>query len=251
MPRLTGLQVFALVSVVALVVTGVGMAAPLTSAAASGDNGRIACASNQDGDFEIYTYNPDGNDSRQLTTNDASDFEATWSPDGTRIAFTSTRSGDQEIWTMYQDGSGLKRLTFTEGEDRPGSFTPDGDRIAFQSARFADEIPSGTPHSALELMIMDADGSNPERLTDNHRLDSFAHVSPDGTEIAFTTHRDDDFEIYTMNIDGSAPTRITNSSGEDAHASWSPDGSQLVFHSRRDPHGPQLEDLPYSCGRLG
>lgn len=233
---------FAALSVVALLVSMVGVVAPPATAAFPGDNGPIVCASNQDGNFELYTYDADGSDPRRLTANDAADFEATWSPDGARIAFTSTRSGDQEIWTIYQDGSGLERLTFSKGEDRPGSFTPDGDKITFHSARFGDEMPSGLGHlGTLEIMVMDADGSNPERLTNNTDLDSFAHVSPDGSRIAFTTDRDDDFEIYTMNIDGSDPTRVTNSTGQDAHASWSPDGSQLVFHSIRRPHGAQLE----------
>lgn len=98
---------------------------------------------------------------------------------------------------------------------------------------------------------MDADGSDQQRLTDNNFQDSFAHVSPDGERIAFTTNRDSfqdgdgewvfEFEVYTMAIDGSDVQRVTVSPGEDAHASWSPDGSQLTFHSRRAPHGPRLE----------
>lgn len=207
-----------------------------------GRNGRIFCQSNRDGNGEVYAFNPSGSSPRRLTDNPATELEATPSPDGTRVAFTSTRDGDQEIYVMYQDGSGVKRLTFSPGEDRPGTWSPDGTQIAFHSGRFP--APPGPGHSSLEIMKMNADGSNQTRLTNNNFQDSFAHWSPLGDKIAFTTNRDGDFEIYTMSTDGSNQTRITNSPGEDAHASWSPDGTQLTFHSRRDfptPTGVQLE----------
>jgi dipeptidyl aminopeptidase/acylaminoacyl peptidase len=216
---------------------------PPVGAAFPGRNGRIICTSTRDGNSEIYGFNPDGSDPRRLTDNPATDLEGTMSPDGTRIAFTSTRDGDQEIYVMYQDGSGVKRLTFSPGEDRPGTWSPDGTQIAFHSGRFP--AAPGPGHSSLEIMKMNADGSNQTRLTTNDFQDSFAHWSPLGNKIAFTTNRDaGDFEIYTMNTDGSAQTRITNSPNEDAHAHWSPDGTQLTFHSRRDfvnPNGFQIE----------
>ena len=214
-------------------------------AAFPGRNGRIICQTSRDaptGNIEIYAFNPDGSDPRRLTDNAAVDIEATPSPDGTRIAFTSTREdADQEIYVMYQDGAGVRRLTSSPGEDRPGSFSPSGTQISFQSARHG--MP-GQGLAALEIFKMNADGSNQTRLTNNNFQDTFAHWSPRGDKIAFTTNRDGDFEIYTMNTDGSAQTRITNSPGEDAHAHWSPDGRQLTFHSRRDfptPTGLQIE----------
>ena len=230
-----------------------------TLAAFPGRNGPILCASSRDGNYEIYAFYEDGTPPRRLTHHPASDIEPTMSPDGTRIAFTSTRDGDQEIYVMYQDGSGLRRLTFSPGEDRPGTFSPDGSKIAFHSGRFP--APPGPGHSSFEIMMMNADGSNQQRLTNNNFQDSFAHWSPLGDRIAFTTNRDSfvnpqgnlvsNFEIYTLvpvdaNNDGNADvqTRVTNSPGEDAHAHWSPDGSQLTFHSRRDfptPTATQIE----------
>lgn len=220
-------------------------------AAFPGRNGKIICNSDMSGSTEIYAFDPTGVEPpRQLTLNTFADLEGTMSPDGTRIAFTSTREGgDQEIYIMYADGSGAKRLTFSPGEDRPGTFSPDGTKLAFQSARFP--VAPAPGHSSLELFTMNIDGTNVQRLTNNTFQDSFAHWSPNGNRIAFTTNRDADFEIYTLvpvdaNADGNADvqTRITNSPGEDAHAHWSPNGNQLTFHSRRDfvaPNGFQIE----------
>jgi len=210
-------------------------------AAFPGRNGKIYCNSTLTGSNEIIAFDPTGAEPpRQLTFNTFNDLEPTVSPDGTRIAFTSLREGgDQEIYIMYADGSGVRRLTFSPGEDRPGTFSPDGTRLAFQSGRFP--VAPGPGHSALEIFTMAIDGTDVRRMTNNNFQDSFAHWSPQGDRIAFTTNRDGDFEIYTLvpvdaNADGNADvqTRVTNSLTEDSHAHWSPDGSQLTFHSRRD-----------------
>jgi Ca2+-binding RTX toxin-like protein len=115
---------------------------------------------------------------------------------------------------------------------------------SFHSGRFPNAGP-GAGHSTFEVMKMNIDGSNPIRLTNNNFQDSFAHWSPLGDKIAFTTNRDTPpgtpqaalsnfFEVYTMNTDGSNQVNVTNSLGEDAHGHWSPDATQLTFHSRRD-----------------
>lgn len=237
MTRVGGHHVIAVLCAGALLVSMVGMSAPKTGpmGPVSEENGRIACNSNVDGDYEIYSYTPDGSDRRQLTSTPTTtyDIEPTWSPDGTRIAFTSNRTDDAEIWIMYQDGSGLRQLTSEEGEDRPGSFTPDGERIAYHS--------SNPPLGDLEIMMMDDTGENKTALTSNLVLDSFAHVSPSGDRIAFTSLRSGDFNVHTMAIDGSEVRQVTTAPGEDAHGSWSPDGTGIVFHSRRLGHTPALE----------
>jgi Tol biopolymer transport system component len=236
-----GLGALALLASTVAVATNVGP----SGAAFPGRNGRLFCTRSlgPGSSAEIFSYNPDGSEPRQLTANQVQDLEPTPSPDGTRIAFTSVREGDQEIYVMYQDGSGVRRLTFAPGEDRPGTFSPDGTQISFHSGRFP--FVPGPGHSSLEIMVMNADGTNQRRMTNNNFQDSFAHWSPDGGRIAFTTNRDTDFEIYTLvpvdaNNDGNADvqTRITNSPGEDAHAHWSPDASMLTFHSRRDHQPP-------------
>lgn len=97
-------------------------------------------------------------------------------------------------------------------------------------------MPAGSPagSSAFEIYVMNADGSNQVRLTNNLAQDTFPAWSPDGSRIAFLTTRDSDIEIYSMRPDGTDPQRLTTSAGEDAHPTWSPDGAQIAFHSRRD-----------------
>lgn len=225
---------------VPLVALGVSALPVGASQSLAGKDGRIACTSNADGDQEIVYYDPDGSERRQVTSNEVRDLEPTWSPDGTRIAFARGGHASEDVWVTYQDGTGQARLTNNSGEDRPGSFTPDGERIAFHSAR-PNPNQEAEADNDREVMIMGDDGANQKFLTANNVLDTFAHVSPDGRKIAFTSQRDGNFNVYTMSIDGTNQSRITLQGVEDAHASWSPDGSELVFHSRRGPHAPALE----------
>ncbi len=69
---------------------------------------------------------------------------------------------------------------------------------------------------------MNADGSNQTRLTNNTDPDWEPCFSPDGTKIAFTSTRDENYEIYAMNADGSNQTRLTNNEALDGATSWGP-----------------------------
>ena len=74
----------------------------------------------------------------------------------------------------------------------------------------------------------------PTRLTQHSADDRSPAWSPDGTQIAFMSNRDGNYEIYVMAADGSQPTRLTQHSADDWDPAWSPDGTQITFHSYRD-----------------
>jgi TolB protein len=95
-----------------------------------------------------------------------------------------------------------------------------GGKIAFYSVRDGN----------AEIYIMNVDGSNPERLTNNPADDMSPAISPAGTQIAFMSARD----IYLMNLDGSEQRRLTDTPSYESHPAWSPDGTQIAFTSERD-----------------
>ena len=85
-----------------------------------------------------------------------------------------------------------------------------------------------------EIYVMDADGSDLKRLTENEWDDEYPVSSPDGEEIVFKSNRDGNWEIYKMSADGSRVMRLTHCEAEDADPCWSPDGKTIAFHSARD-----------------
>jgi uncharacterized repeat protein (TIGR03803 family) len=186
--------------------------------------GKIAFASQRDGNAEIYVMNPDGSNQTRLTSNAATDSYPAISPDGSRIAFSSQRDGNSEIYVMNADGTGQTRLTNNPQIDSQPSFNPDGSRIAFTSFR----------NGNLEIYVMNADGTNQTRLTNNAANDFEPTFSPDGSKIAFTSQRDGFGQVYLMNPDGSNQIRLTTSTADEYDPSFSPDGSRITFSSFRN-----------------
>ena len=141
----------------------------------SPDGGKIAFSSGvqfPDGEWEsnIYVIDADGSNVQRLTQHAGSNIQADWSPDGKQLVFDSTRNGSWEIFVMDADGSNVQRLTHNDKVDARPVWSPDGQRIAFHSDR---DGSSDQPEvwSEFEIYVMDADGGNVERLTDNNHYD--------------------------------------------------------------------------------
>lgn len=228
---------------------------------------RIAFSSDIDGNYEIYTMDPDGSNRTRITNSDGIDRFPAWSPDGAKIAFASERDGDFEIYAMdavdtNNDGNGDNLIKFTDNSasDVQPTWSPDGNQIAFISDRdgpeeiyvmYADgssqtrltnnpedyDLPSWSPDGEKiafsgddAIYIMDADGNNQTLITSNDG-DRHPEWSPDGTRIAFMTKRNYIVEIYVMDVDGNNQTKLTTVYADDSHPTWSPDGSKIAFTS--------------------
>jgi tricorn protease len=79
-------------------------------------------------------------------------------------------------------------------------------------------------------------GGTAIRLTNHEETESNAHVSPDGTMVAFNASYDSGDDIYVMPVAGGAPTRLTFEGGGLTTVGWTPDG-RVVFSSRLTGNG--------------
>ena len=84
-----------------------------------------------------------------------------------------------------------------------------------------------------ELMIADADGSNPRKLVPGTEIDYNASFSHDGRWVVFTSERGGSADIFRARVDGTAVERLTDSPAFDDQAALSPDNRSLAFVSTR------------------
>jgi Tol biopolymer transport system component len=82
-----------------------------------------------------------------------------------------------------------------------------------------------------ELCLMNADGSNPVKLTRTPAVDEmYPHASPDGTKICFVadegTGQNRVRNVYCMNIDGTGRVKVADNARQPC---WSPDGKIIAY----------------------
>lgn len=139
-------------------------------AAWSPDGQSVVFSSDRAGNEDIYIMDANGENLRQLTTHPANDIHGTWSLDGDVLLFVSERenllsSGQIDLYMLdpFADDPSVRLLGADEVFEGDPVVSADGQSIAFVSNRDGN----------WSLYMMDADGSNLRRLTDNQGDDLF------------------------------------------------------------------------------
>jgi TolB protein len=120
---------------------------------------------------DIYVLFNTTNDLTRVTTAGGADQSPSWSPDGTRIAFSSMRDGNFEVYLMDFNffpvvGANQRNLTNDPGSDGRPSWSFNGRQICWMSNR----------GGSNDIWVMNADGSNPVRLTTEPSIEDFCSI---------------------------------------------------------------------------
>jgi TolB protein len=200
---------------------------------------RIVFMTNRDnlnaaGQCEIYSMLADGTGLIRLTTEGFDNQTPALSPDGKRVVFASNRdNGFYDIYVMNSDGSNVKRLTNTTVSNFKPTWSADGTKILFTSTRDAADPTARGVGASWEIYMMNADGSNVKRVTNNSFGEFDQQMSPDGTKIIFTSDRDHDAfwkrDLYVMNVDGTNIHRLTTQDGQLEAPMYDPSGTRIVY----------------------
>ena len=96
------------------------------------------------------------------------------------------------------------------------------------------------------------DGSGVQRLTVNQARDVFPRFSPDGSQIAFSSNREGNYDVYVIPSTGGKPRQLTFNSADDMTVGWTPDGKKIIFASSRNqgifPGVTTLFEVPVDGG---
>jgi Tol biopolymer transport system component len=159
-----------------------------------------------------------------------------FSPDGRYFAITAKRKAkdDLVILDVRRDGAEVGRIDVPVDGLQTPNWSPDGERLVF----------TGFDGGMADLFIVNRDGSNLRRLTNDRYVEWQPSWSPDGKTIAFATDRgpDTDFEILRFgnfrlalyHLEGDTVQLLQHmEDGKNINPVWAPDGNSLAFVSDR------------------
>jgi TolB protein len=142
----------------------------------------------------------------------------------THIYFVNNRGGSKEIWQMDYDGANEKQLTHLGSIALSPHVSPDGSRVAF----------SGVTKEGWQILMYSFD---------LNRLVNFPHFpgdnyspawSSDGQNLAFSSSRTGNTEIYSVTSSGGNLRRLTENKGPDVSPTWNPKtNAQIAWVSGR------------------
>lgn len=162
------------------------------------------------------------------------------SPDGRTLAYVGVEAvgknpwGRLDLFTIPAAGGADLRLTDTPAPDDGPEYSPDGKWLYFNS-----ELNAKIPGHA-QCYRMKIDGTGPEQLTNDERVNWFPHFSPDGRWVVYisfppgTTGHPANKEVILrrMRPDGSEQADIVSLFGGQGTInvnSWSPDGKRFAY----------------------
>lgn len=81
----------------------------------------------------------------------------------------------------------------------------------------------------VHLYRLDLSTNALTQLTSGDHFDRQPSWSPDGSQIAFVSNREGNYDIYVIGSDGSDLRRLTTSPDDEEEPKWSPDGTQIAY----------------------
>jgi Tol biopolymer transport system component/tRNA A-37 threonylcarbamoyl transferase component Bud32 len=208
----------------------------VTHAALSPDGSRIAYASMETGNSEIWTMNADGSNPFQVTHDPAADYWPAWTADGKWLAFGSARTSPQQLWKVPSTGGTAVQLT-KEGGTR-GDWSPADDRIVYSA-----ESPGGGAlkvaafdgNVLLRIPYADAAGALPVWSPDGRR---FSAIHREGREL------DSVWIFDALTGEGRKAVQFPAGFGLIFRAVWTPDGASIIVNrSENTSHIVLLENF--------
>ena len=173
--------------------------------------------------WELFRLDANGDNKTSLCENATKPHHANWSPDGQKIVFTTW---DATLCVINTDGTNLNTLIADVNTWTTPHWSPDMNRLLFTWGFDYDR----------DMYLINSDGSNLVRITNDSVVESGIQFSIDGTKVFFSEYnylleRD----IFSVNCDGSGLVNLTSDMEfrTSGGPQLSPDGTKVAFVSNQ------------------
>lgn len=185
-------------------------------------SGKLVYASLSDGNFNIWTINPDGSNQRQLTNNQSANFAPRVSADERYIFFTSNLSGSKQVWRMNIDGTNQMQISQGEG-GTPFFASSDGNTVFYETAL----------NSNLGKILIQKDGNIVSDIISKERIIS-PEINPSEDTVAYFSRKpDENVEMVLMALpDGKILKTFNLNKLREFRLQWAKDGKSIFYLSR-------------------
>jgi len=187
--------------------------AGVNGAPAFSPDGRLLALtlSHDNGNLDVYTLDLATQQLKQLTTDDAIDTEASWSPDGRTVNFTSDRAGGPQVYRVSVNGGRPERVSYEGVYNARPRLSPDGKTIAVVYGQ----------SNTYRIGAVDAANGNLRILTTG-KLDESPSFAPNGAQIIYATRENGRGVLASVSTDGLIQTQIASVAGEVQEPVWGP-----------------------------
>jgi Tol biopolymer transport system component len=156
------------------------------------------------------------------------------------LLFQSDREGPTRMFVLNLSTGAVRRVGAAgDWRDEEPRWSHDGQRIAFSSTR-------GQKNN-LDLFVMNADGSNVQRVTDHPAAEMGPVWAADDKSLFFTGERDGGPEIYRVWLADKRVERVTRT-GRAMMAAASADGRYLAYAAQTTDY-LQIHLLDFTTGQ--
>ena len=220
----------------------------------------------------LWILNIDGSFHRKLTSREANESNARWSPDGKRLAFISSTDEGSELYMYWISTGQIAKLSQLEMSPRNLTWSPDGNHLAFtmfksqnspviikmpkkpkganwaKPARITDRLKHEADGRGYmkpgfsHIYTIPAQGGTARQLTTgNFNHSGSLSFSTDSNLIYFSANRDKNWEydfrnseIYSVDIYSKEIKQLTYQNGPDFSPKVSPEGKKIAFLGYKD-----------------